>query len=182
MLLLVRLHRESDMFPDCYYHNRGRHFALMYDTGKDFNCGSPLRFIGAELLGAYDPGKTYSPRAKLPPSWRLNSEGTHPVESCSREYKDWTTGCSGVDSPKTHFTWILNAFMPFASTPGQDITLPDNMLGLPPVDQWPVRGGPIPWILDPAEHPRPDDPNMGQSLGVTGNKKRKRSKKKKKEL
>ena len=54
------------------------------------------------------------------------------------------------------------------------------MLGLPSVAQWPARGGPIPWILDPAEHPRPDDPSMSQSLGVAGKtKKRKRSRKKK---
>ena len=181
-LLLVRLHCDSDMFPDVYYHDRGRHFALVYSTGEDFNCGSTLRFTGAELLGAYDPRKKFSPRAKLPPSWRLNSEGTHPVESCSQEYKDWTTGRKGVVSPETHFTWISNAFMPFGSALGQDIILPDSMLGLPPVDRWPTRGGPILWILDPAEHPRPDDPNMSQSLGTTGTKKRKRSKKKKKEL
>ena len=177
-LLLVRLHRESDMFPDSYYHDRSRHFAIMYDTGEDYNCGSPLRFTGAELLSAYEPGKTHSLWAKLPPSWRLNSGVTHPVESCVWEYKDWTTGRKGVTSPETHFPWISDAFVPFTSVPGQDIVLLDNMLGLPPVDQWPVRGGPIPWILNPAEHPRPDDPNMSQSLGVTGNKKRKRSKKK----
>ena len=87
-LMLVRLHRESDMFPDVYYKDRGNHFALMYDTGEDYNYGSALRFTGAELLSAYDPGKQFSPRAKLPPSWRFNSVGAHPVESCSREYKD----------------------------------------------------------------------------------------------
>ena len=54
------------------------------------------------------------------------------------------------------------------------------MLGLPPVDRWPPQGGPIPWILDPAEHPRPDDPIMSQTLGATGTKNRKRPKKKKK--
>ena len=134
MLLLVRLHRDSDMFPDVYYHDRGRHFALVYDTGEDFNCGSTLRFTGAELLGAYDPGKKFSPRAKLPPSWRFNSEGTHPVESCSREYKDWKTGREGVVSPETHFPFISNIFIPFGSAPGQDIILPDSMLGLPPVE------------------------------------------------
>ena len=53
--------------------------------------------------------------------------------------------------------------------PGQEINLPDNMLGLPPVTLWPPRGGPIPWILDPTEHPRPDDPVMSQSLGDPGN-------------
>ena len=93
-LLLVRLQRKADMFPDCYCHHRRRHFALMYDTGEDFNCGSPLRFTGAELLSTYEPGKTHSPWAKLPPSWRLNSGATHPVESCIRDYKDWTTGRS----------------------------------------------------------------------------------------
>ena len=69
--------------------------------------------------------------------------------------------------------------MPFPGDPGQEIALPDSMLGLPPVDCWPPRGGPIPWILDPAEHPRPDDPVMSQKIGTTGTKKRKRSKKKK---
>ena len=177
-LLLVRLHRKAEMFPDCYYRDRRRHFALMYDTGEDNNCGSPLRFTGVELLSAYEPGKTHSPQAKLPPSWRINPGSTSPVESCVRDYKDWTTGRKGVLSPETHFPWLSDAFVPFASVPGQDIALPDNMLGLPPVAQWPARGGPIPWNLDPAEHPRPDDPSMSQSLGVVG-KKRKRSQKKK---
>ena len=178
-LLLVRLHRHSDMFPDVYYKDRGTHFALVYDTGEDYNYGSTLRFTGAELLSAYNPGKQHSPRAKLPPSWRLNSEGTHPVESCSREYKDWTTGRKGAEPPETHFALLSNGFMPFPSVPGQKVVLPDSMLGLPPVDRWPPRGGPIPWILDPAEHPRPDDSTMSQSLGSTGTKKRKRTKKKK---
>ena len=68
-LLLVRLHRESGLFPDCYYHHQHKHFALFYDTGEDYNCGSPLRFIGVELQSSYEPRKDYSPRAKLPPSW-----------------------------------------------------------------------------------------------------------------
>ena len=178
-LLLVWLHRDSDMFPDVYYKDRGTHFTLVYDTGEDYNYGSTLRFTGAELLSAYNLGKAFSPRAKLPPSWRFNSEGPYPVESCSRDYKDWTTGRKGAEPPETHFAWISNAFMPFPSVPGQEVVLPDSMLGLPPVDRWPPRGGPIPWILDPAEHPRPDDPVMSQSIGTTGTKKRKRPKKKK---
>ena len=178
-LLLVRLHRNSDMFPDVYYKDRGIHFALVYDTGENFNYGSALRFTGAELLSAYNPGKQFSPRAKLPPSWRFNLEGNHPVESCSRDYKDWTTRRKGAKPPETHFAFLSNAFMPFPSDPGQEITLPDSMLGLPPVDRWPPRGGPIPWILNPAEHPRPDDLIMSQKIGKTGTKKRKRPKKKK---
>ena len=55
------------------------------------------------------------------------------------------------------------------------------MLGLPPVSSWPLRDGPIPWVLDPAEHPRPDDfvnhrdsTAPGDGSGVGGSRKRKR--------
>ena len=190
-LLLVRLHRKSGLFPDCYYHHRRKHFALFYDTGEDYNCGSPLRFIGAELQSSYEPGKDYSPRAKLPPSWRKDVSVNYPVNCCIRDYSDWTTGFPGVPSPEVHFTWLSEAYIPFAAQPGQELyTLPDNMMGLPPVSMWPPRGGPIPWVLDPAEHPRPDDPSMSQSLTdpgrstKPGGKTRKRKKKhgKRKEL
>ena len=67
-LLLVRLHKESGLYPDTYYHHKHKHFAILYDTGEDYNCGSPLCFIGAELLSSYEPRKNYSPRTKLPPS------------------------------------------------------------------------------------------------------------------
>ena len=170
------------MFPDCYYHDRRQHFALMYDTVEDFNCGSPLRFTSTELLSAYEPGKTHSPRAKLPPSWRIDLGTTFPVDSRVRHYKDWTTGRKGVPSPETHFPWISDAYVPFASIPGQDIALPDNMLRLPPVQQWPAHGGPIPWILDLAEHPRPDDPSMAQTLGGSGKTKKRKRTRKRKEL
>ena len=56
--------------------------ALMHDTGEDFCCGHPLRYVGAELLSSYEPGKKYSPRAKLPPSWRVDLGTTFPVNSC----------------------------------------------------------------------------------------------------
>ena len=142
-LLLVRLHRKATMFPDCYYHHKHQRFALMYGTSEDFNCGSPLRFTGAELLSAYEPGKTHSPRAKLPPSWCFNPGTTFPIESCVRDYTDWTTRCKGVPSPETHFPWLSEAFIPFTGTLGQEVVLPDNMLGLPPVTQWPARGVPF---------------------------------------
>ena len=61
-LLLVRLHRDSDMFPDTYYKDKGTHFGLVYDTGENFNYGSALRFTGAELLSAHNPGENvFSP-------------------------------------------------------------------------------------------------------------------------
>ena len=99
-LLLVRLHRKSRLFPDCYYHHRCKHFALFYDTGEDYNCGSPLRFIGAELLSSYEPGKDYSPRAKLPPSWRRDLGVTFPIDCCTWDYSDWTTGFPRVPPPE----------------------------------------------------------------------------------
>ena len=190
-LLLVRLHRKSGLFPDCYYHHRHKHFALFYDTGEDYNCGSPLRFIGAELLSSYEPGKDYSPRAKLPPSWPRDLGVTFTIDCCTWDYSDWTTGFPGVPLPEVHFPWLSETYIPFVAQPRQEINLPDNMLGLPPVTAWPPRGGPVPWILDPAEHPRPDSPDMSQNLGdpgsttnTGGGKSRKRKKKygKRKEL
>ena len=71
--------------------------------------------------------------------------------------------------------------MPFPTKPGEDFHLPDNMLGLPPVSSWPLRDGPIHWVLDPAEHPRPDDfvnrrdsTAPGDGSGDGGSRKRKR--------
>ena len=152
------------MFPDCYYDHGHKHFSLIHDTGEDFCSGHPLRYIGTELLSKYEPGKKYSPRAKLPPSWQKDLETSYPVDSCIRSYKDWASGYSGVPSSEVHFIWLLESFIPFATRPGQEVILPDNMLGLPPVTLWPVRGGPIPWVLDPAEHPRPDNPVANRDL------------------
>ena len=145
------------MFPDCYYHHNRKHFSLIHNTGEDYCYGHPLRFVGAELLSKYEPGKNYSPRAKLPPSWQRNLGTTFPIDSCTRDYRDWTTGYPGVPAPEVHFVWLSTSFVPFPTKPGEDFHLPDNMLGLPPVSSWPLCRGPIPWVLDPAEHPRPDD-------------------------
>ena len=60
-LLIVRLHTGSPLFPDCYYHHNRKHFSLIHDTGEDYCYGHPLRFVGAELLSKYEPGKDYSP-------------------------------------------------------------------------------------------------------------------------
>ena len=37
-------------------------------------------------------------------------------------------------------------------------------------------------VLDPAEHPRPDDPSMSQSLGMSGKTKKRKRTRKRKEL
>ena len=81
-LLIVWLHTGSPLFPDCYYHHNRKHFLLIHDTGEDYCYGHSLRFVSAELLSKYEPGKNYSPRAKLSPSWRRNPGITFLVDSC----------------------------------------------------------------------------------------------------
>ena len=71
-LLIVRLHKRSMMCPDVFYDQCHKHFTLIHDTGeysRESNFGHPSRYIGAELLSAYEPGKTFSPQAKLLPAW-----------------------------------------------------------------------------------------------------------------
>ena len=92
-LLLVRLHRKSRLFPDIYYNRYGTHFTLMHDMGKGYNVGDPQKFLGALLHNAFTSGKNPSPKAKLPPAY-LDMPATSPlIESCTREYRDWTEEC-----------------------------------------------------------------------------------------
>ena len=153
-LLIIRLHTGSPLFLDCYYYHNRKHFSLIHVTGEDYCYGHPLCFVSAELLSKYEPGKNYSPRAKLPPLWQKDPGTTFPVHSCVRDYRDWTTGYPSIPAPEVHFIWLSTSFMPFPTKPGEDFHLPDNMLGLPPVSSWPLHDRPIPWVLDPAEHPR----------------------------
>ena len=107
---------------------------------------------------------------------------SYPIDSCIRSYTDWTTGYSSVPSPEVHFVWLSDSFVPFAARPGQEVILPDSMLGLPPVTSWPACGGHIPWVLDLAEHPRPDDTvvsrgSAGPDEDTGGSKSKKRKKK-----
>ena len=53
-------------------------------------------------------------------------------------------------------------------------------LGLPAVEDWPQRTGDVPWILDPAEHPRPAVQSHHKSAGPSSGDKRWRNRKKKK--
>ena len=65
--------------------------------------------------------------------------------------------------------WLSDLFVPFAARPGHEVVLPENMLGLPPVTSWPAQGGSIPWVLDPAEHPRPENSTMNRGSAGLGN-------------
>ena len=57
---------------------------------------------------------------------------------------------------------------------------PDFTLGLPDVGDWPKQTREVPWVLDPAEHPRLAIQSHHESAGPSsGDERRKRRKKKK---
>ena len=86
MLLLVRLHRKSLLYPDIYYDRCGTHFTLMHNTRKGYSVGHPQKFLGALLQNAVTSGKDPSPKAKLPPAY-LDLPATSPlIDSCTRKY------------------------------------------------------------------------------------------------
>ena len=124
-LLLIHLHRKSQLFPDIYYNWYGTHFTLMHDTGKGYNVGDPEKFLGALLHNAFTSGKNSSPKAKLSLAY-LDMPATSPlIESCTREYRDWAEECpipKGDEhpAPEEHFVWLSKDYTPY-----------DNDLGLP---------------------------------------------------
>ena len=86
MLILVRLHRKSLLYPDIYYDRCGTHFTLMHDTGKGYSVGHPQKFLGALLQNAITSGKDPSLKAKLPLAY-LDLLATSPlIDSCTRKY------------------------------------------------------------------------------------------------
>ena len=65
-------------------------------------------------------------------------------------------------------------------SPGTPFVPPDFTLGLPNVGDWPKQTREVPWVLDPAEHPRPAIQSHHESAGPnSGDERRKRRKKKK---
>ena len=170
-LLLVRLHRKSLLFPDIYYDRYGHHFTLMHDTGKGYNVGDPQVFLGAQLHNAYTSGKGPSPKAKLPPAF-LDRPAGHPlVDSCTREYRDWTKDFPALAGSKNtleeHFVWLSTSYQPYTHDPGSPFVPPDFTLGLPPVWDWPRRSGEPPWPLDPKDRPKPK-PDLAAPADSTG--------------
>ena len=159
-LLLIRLHQKSQLFPDIYYDRYGTHFTLMHDMGKGYNVGDPQKFLGALLHNAFTSGKNPSPKAKLPPAY-LDMPATSPlIESCTREYLDWTEERltpEGDEHPavEEHFVWLSKDYMPYENDLGSPVIPPDFTLGLPSVHNWPHWFGEPLWILDPEEHPEP---------------------------
>ena len=70
----------------------------------------------------------------------------------------------------------LHPSRPIRGTP---YVLPDFTLGLPNVRDWPKWTGEVPWVLDPAKHPRPAIQSHHESAGPSsGDERQKRRKKK----
>ena len=185
-LLLVRLHRKSLLFLDIYYDRYGHHFTLMHDTGKGYNAGDPQVFLGAQLHNAYTSGKGPSPKAKLAPAF-LDRPAGHPlVDSCTREYRDWTKDFPAPARRKNtleeHFVWLSTSYQPYTHDPGSPFIPPDFTLGLPPVWDWPHRSGEPPWPLDPKDcpKPKPDLAAPADSTGASSPDESKKQRKKKK--
>ena len=91
-LILVWLHWCLRLFLDVYFDQYNQHFTVMHDSGKPFNVGHPQRFVGALLHNAFPVEDKPSPKAKLPPAF-LDHPTKFPIDSCIRDYQDWTTGC-----------------------------------------------------------------------------------------
>ena len=151
----------------------------MHDSGVPYNVGHPQKFVGALLHNAFQAGDTISPIAKLPPAY-LDHLGKFPIDSRAREYWDWTRGCGDRTAPDEHFVWLSNKFTPFQTDPGVPYVPPDFTLGLPAVKDWSQWTREVPWIFNPAEHPKPAVQSYHESTGPRfGDERRKKRKKKK---
>ena len=178
-LLLVRLRWRSRLFPDLYFDWYHQHFTVMHDSGMPFSVSHPQRFVGAQLHNAFPVGDKPSPKVKLPLAF-LDHLTKFPIDSCIREYRDWTTDCEDRSSLDEHFVWLSNKFTPFQTDLGTSYVLLDFTLGLPDVGDWLKQTGEVPWVLDPADHPRPAIQSHHKSAGPSsGDERRKRRKKKK---
>ena len=150
----------------------------MHDSGAHFDMGHPQKFVGAVLHNAYQSRETPSQQAKLPLAF-LDHPTRFLIDSSSWEYRDWTTGSDDQTPPDEHFVWLSMDFTPFHTNLGSPYEPPDFTLGLADVKDWLPQVGDPPWILDPAEHPKPVP--QAESAGPSSmeeSKKRKRKRKK----
>ena len=143
----------------------------MHDTGKGYNVGDPQVFLGVLLHNAYTSRKGPSPKAKLLPAF-LDRPAEYPlIDSCTREYGDWTKDFLAPARSKhtleEHFVWLSTSHQPYTHNPGSPFVPPDFTLGLPPVRDWPRQSGEPPWPLDPKDRPKPK-PDLVAPADSTG--------------
>ena len=96
----------------------------------------------------------------------------HPlVDSCTREYRDWTKDFPAPAGSKNtleeHFVWLSTSLQPYTHDLRSPFIPPDFTLGLPPVWDWPRRSGEPPWPLDPKDRPKPK-PDLVAPADSTG--------------
>ena len=131
----------------------------MHDTGKGYNVGDPQVFLGEQLHNAYTSGKGPSPKGKLPPAFLDRPVGHPLVDSCTREYRDWTKDfrapAGNKNTLEDHFVWLSTSHQPYTHDPGSPFIPPDFTLGLRPVWDWPCWSWEPPWPLDPKDRPKP---------------------------
>ena len=151
-LLIVQLHRHSQLFPDVYYDRYQKHFTLMHNLGVHYNVGHPQKNVVALL---HEARKTASPRAKLPPAYLDNPSTAFLVDSCVREYKERTMDFEGKPTLAEHFVWLSSELMLFCMDPRNPHIPPDFTLGLAKVEDWLSQVRESPWILDHTECPKP---------------------------
>ena len=151
----------------------------MHDSRIPFNIGHPQRFVGALLHNAFPARDKPSPKVKLPPAF-LDHLSKFPIDSCVWDYWDWTTDCEDRSPPEEHLVWLSNEFTPFKTDPGTLFVPPNFALGLPSFDDWPKWTGKVPWILDPAKHPRSATQSHHESAGPSFGDEKQRKRKKKK--
>ena len=108
------------------------------------------------------------------------------IDSCTREYRDWTKDfpapTGGEHTLEEHFVWLSTSFQPYTHDPGSPFVPLDFTFGLPAVWDWPHRTRKPPWPLDPKDHPKPK-PNLrvpADSTGASSMDEGKQRKKKKK--
>ena len=129
MLLLVCLHWKSHLFPDIYYDWYRTHFTIMHDTGQGHNVGDPQKFLRALLHNAFTSGKNPSTKSKLLPAYLGMLAYSPLIDSCTREYRDWSEECltpeGGKRTPlEEHFVWLSKDDMPYDNDLGSTFVSP----------------------------------------------------------
>ena len=118
-----------------------------------------------------EAGDKPSPKVKLPLAF-LDHPTKFPIDSCIRDYRDWTTRQSDKPLPEEHVVWLSSALVPFQTDLGTPFVPPDFTLGLPAVEDWLKQAGEVPWILDPTEHPKLAVQSHHESAGPSSGDKR----------